>query len=735
MKKLVILLMFPLALSAQQSMLTVEDVVMKQRSTLAPARLTALSWIPNSNRFVYYGKKNNEDCIIQQDAVSLTRDTVLTLAGYNDLVSRAIGSTKPATRIPAVTWVTATSFRFTNRQNIYIADYKTGAVDVVCYLPEAAEAAELDPVSGKVAYVMNHNVVVSDKNSSARNARKQTSEAASFAINNAGKEEYLTSDGKYGLEYGIAVHRNEFGINKGLFWSPNGKRLAYYQMNEGPVTDYPIYELDKNPAGSRLIKYPMAGSESHIVKIWVKDFVKNRVVELNTGNKDQYLTNISWHPGEEKVYVAVLNREQNEMNLNEYDAITGTYIKTLFTETHPKYVEPEHPMVFCKNNPSQFIWMSERDGFNQLYLYSTNGRMLKQLTLGKFDVTQFLGFNTDGRIAYYMAASEDGMNRYCYSVDLKSGKSTRLTKEEGVHQVMMNDEGSMFLDVFSSATTPRKTMLMTVEGEEKALLLGAPNPLFDYKKCEMRLGKIKAADGVTDLNYRMFLPPSFTENGKYPVLVYLYGGPHAQMITNSWLGGADMWLYYMAQQGYIVFTLDNRGSANRGLNFENATFRNLGVQERADQLKGVDYLKSLSYVDQSRLGIFGWSFGGFMSTGMMTKTDVFKAGVAGGPVIDWGMYEIMYTERYMDTPKENPEGYAESNLLNSVQGLKGKLLLIHGTDDNVVLWQHSLKYLKKAVDEGVQVDYFVYPGHLHNVTGKDRVHLMQKVTDYFKQNL
>lgn len=736
MKKLFILFLFPLAVSAQQKLLTVKEAVIDQRTTLAPARLNALLWIPGSSKFVYNGKKDNKDCVVLQDAVSFTRDTILTLDRYNDIVAKAVGTGKPAERLPALTWTSESSFRFTHKKSIFVADLKANSVDVVCYLPDGADNIEYEPTTGKVAYVLRHNVLVADKTSSALGERQQEADGATLTSRNPGKNDHITTDGKYGLEYGIAVHRNEFGIHKGLFWSPKGKRLAYYQMNENPVTDYQIYDLNTKPAGTRNIKYPMAGAASHIVKLMVKDFVKNRIVEINTGEPlEQYLTNIAWHPGEEKIYIAIINRAQNEMKLNEYDAVTGSYIKTLFTETHPKYVEPEHELIFCKNNPSQFIWMSERDGYNQLYLYSTNGRMLKQLTTAKGDVTQFLGFNTDGRVLYYMAASEDGMNRYCYSLDLKTGKSTKLTMEDGVHNVIMNDDCSLFLDVFSNATTPRKTVLMGTNGDEKALLLGAANPIGDFQKCEMRLSKIKAADGVTDLNCRMFLPPSFKETNKYPVVVYVYGGPHAQLVTNSWLGGADMWLYYMAQQGFVVFTVDNRGSANRGLNFENVTHRKLGMEERADQLKGVDYLKSLPYVDASRIGVFGWSFGGFMTTGLMTKSDVFKVGVAGGPVIDWSLYEIMYTERYMDTPKENPEGYEESNLLNNVKNLKGKLMLIHGTDDETVLWQHSLQYLKKCVDEGVQVDYFAYPGHLHNVTGKDRVHLMQKITDYFKQNL
>lgn len=729
MKRFIIAFLFPVVAFAQQKMLTIEDAVLKQRTTLAPARLPGLAWVPQSNKFTYLAKKDGKDCVVMQDAQTLSRDTVLTVASYNSLLGKTTIGVTPSERIGAITWINETSFRFNVKQSIYKADIKAGNVALICMLPDNAEHINYEPKTGKVAYVVDNNVWISSLLSYQENKVTGTTD-------DVAKGDRITNNGAYGMQNGTSVHRNEFGIDGGLFWSPNGTRLAYYEMNEALVTDYPIYELENAPATQRKIKYPMAGNESHVVSIYVRDVVKGRTVKLQTGLPlDQYLTNVSWGPGEEKIYVAVVNRAQNEMKLNEYDAVTGVFVKTLFTETHAKYVEPEHPIIFCKNNPKQFIWMSERDGYNQLYLYNSNGRLERQLTTSKFDVTQFLGFNATGNLAYYVAASEDGLDRIGYSVDLATGKNTKLNYSSGVHTLMLNDGGSLFIDVFTNTTTPRNVSILDAKGAEKAVVLNAINPIADYKKCEMRLFKIKAADGVTDLNCRMFLPADFDDAKKYPTLVYLYGGPHAQMITNSWLGGADMWLYYMAQQGYVVFTLDNRGSANRGLNFENVTHRKLGIEEKADQLKGVEYLKSLKYVDAQRMGIYGWSFGGFMTTTMMSKTDVFKAGVAGGPVIDWSLYEIMYTERYMDTPKENPEGYAENNLLNHVKGLKGKLMLIHGTDDDVVLWQHSLKYIKKCVDEGVQLDYFVYPKHLHNVLGKDRVHLMQKITDYFKQNL
>ncbi len=715
------------AVFAQEKLLTMEEAVLKQRTTLGPGRLNGLTWVPKSVKFSYTVKKDGKDCVVMQDANTLQRDTVLTTDMYYDFVSKAVGNINKTDRIGPITWISEETFKFSHKQSIYKANIKTGAVDVICYLPEEAEHITEEPTTGKVAYVYHYNLFVSSKN-----ANRDETDGAS----RPSKADAITTDGKEGLLYGTSVHRNEFGIKEGMFWSPKGNRLAFYQMDEQMVSNYPIYELDKKPADTKNIRYPMAGGVSHHVKIWVKDFVKNRLIMLNTGEPaEQFLTNVTWHPGEEKIYVAVVNRAQNEMKMNEYDAVSGSFIRTLFTETHPKYVEPEEPIVFLKNNPQQFLWLSERNGFNHLYLYHANGRLDRQLTTGNFDVTQFLGFNKEGNFAYYMAASEDGLDRYCYKLDIKTGKSVKLTLASGTHNILLSDDGNLMLNTFSNTTTPRKVILMAANGEERALLLNAPNPIAEYKKCEMTLLKLKAADGTTDLNARLILPAGFDENKRYPTLVYLYGGPHAQMVTNSWLGGADMWLYLMAQQGFVVFTIDNRGSANRGLNFENVTHRKLGVEEKADQLKGIDYLKSLKYVDAERIGIYGWSFGGFMTTTMMSKTNLFKAGVAGGPVIDWSLYEIMYTERYMDTPQENPEGYAENNLLNDAKNLKGRLMLIHGTDDDVVVWQHSLKYIKKCVDEGVQVDYFVYPGHLHNVLGKDRVHLMNKITSFFKQNL
>jgi dipeptidyl-peptidase-4 len=283
--------------------------------------------------------------------------------------------------------------------------------------------------------------------------------------------------------------------------------------------------------------------------------------------------------------------------------------------------------------------------------------------------------------------------------------------------------------------TPNRITLLDAQGKAMKTLLDAPNPLQDYKLGQIKLFSLKNKEGI-ELNARMILPPDFDAHKKYPVIVYVYGGPHGQMITNSFLRGWPLWYQYMAERGYIIFTLDNRGTNNRGLAFEQAIYQHLGTKEVEDQMVGVNYLKKQSFVDSTRIGVHGWSYGGFMTISLMTRRPgVFKVAVAGGPVIDWRYYEVMYGERYMDTPQKNPEGYEEASLLNYVKNLQGKLLIIHGTVDPVVVWQNSLLYLRKAIDLQKQVDYFVYPGDEHNMHGKDRVHLYQKITDYFMENL
>ncbi|WP_192821654.1 S9 family peptidase [Rufibacter sp. LB8] len=698
-----------LPVAAQQKLLTMEDAFLNP--ALQPANLRGLTWVPGTNDYSYVHAKTD---LLLRGGLKGDAKPVISTAELSAAVGKAGGAN--VTSVNGLQWLNASELLLNQRSKLYRINTQTKTAQSFFSFDPAAENAEFSPNKQRVAYTKGNNLFVSQPGQ---------------------ENKQITQDTNPDIVNGQSAHRSEFGITKGTFWSPSSSKLAFYRMDQTMVTDYPLVDISELPAKLNNIKYPMAGGKSHHVTVGVYNATTGQTIYLKTGEPaEQYMTNISWSPDERHIYVAVVNRAQNHLWLNQYDAATGDFVKTLFEEKDERWVEPEHGLYFVPGKPDQFVWFSERDGFEHLYLFNTSGKQIRQLTKGDWVVKDLLGFDKAGREAYFTSTAESPLERHLYSVDLSSGRVKKLSQGSGMHNVSLSSTGQYFLDNYSSPVTPRTIKMLDIkEAKVRKTLLTAANPLQDYLLGETTVFPIKAEDG-TDLYCRMTTPPNFDKNKKYPVVVYVYGGPHAQMITSGWLGGSNLWMQHMAQKGYIVFTLDNRGSADRGKAFESAIFRQTGSAEVRDQMKGVEYLKSLPFVDGNRMGVHGWSYGGFMTTSLMLKQPgVFKVGVAGGPVIDWRYYEIMYTERYMDTPQENPAGYEQANLLNHVKNLQGKLLLIHGTVDDVVVWQHSLAFLKKAVDEGVLLDYFVYPGHPHNVGGKDRVHLYKKVTQYLEDHL
>ena len=585
-----------------------------------------------------------------------------------------------------------------------------------------------------------------------------------FVIDADGHKRQLSSDGSRDIVYGQTVHRNEFGIDKGTFWSPDGQRLAFYRMDQSKVDDYPQVDIFNTIAKHAPDKYPMAGRTSHQVTIGVYDLLQDKTVWLKTragstgtGYSELtsplpvYFTNIAWSPDGQRIYVFELNRDQNDCRLVSYDATTGERLAELYRETSERYVEPLHPIQFLPWDDSQFIMQSECDGYNHLYVGEIKKKgdevKLRQLTKGEWVVTEVLGFNEQDQSVIILSNEVSPIQQNIFAVNVKNGKRTRLDNGRGYHTGELSADGCYVVDRYSEPDVPRcievtptsreavKELNTTEEGPGVRLLTAA-DPWEGYAVPTYSCGTIKAADGVTDLYYRMVKPADFDPTRKYPTVVYVYGGPHAHNVDARWHYCSRSWETYMAQKGYLLFILDNRGSENRGRDFEQATFRQLGQVEMADQMQGVEYLKSLPYVDQERMGVHGWSFGGFMTISLMVNyPEVFKVGVAGGPVIDWKWYEVMYGERYMDTPQLNPEGYEKTSLLARAKDLKGKLQIITGYNDDTVVPQHCLSFLAACIEAGTQPDFFVYPGEPHNMRGHQSVHLHERITQYFEDYL
>jgi len=603
-----------------------------------------------------------------------------------------------------------------NRKAVILVDFKQQKI--VWQDSIAGQTAnDWCPASKATAYVEGHQLFVVDANE---------------------QKHQLSTDGSREIVYGQSVHRNEFGIEKGTFWSPDGQRLAFYRMDQSMVTDYPQVDIFPRNASYEPDKYPMAGMTSHKVTVGVYDLQNDKTVYLQTGDPtDRYFTNISWGPDCKTIYMFELNRDQNDCRLVSYDATTGQKLAELYRETSDKYVEPQHPIQFLPWDDSKFIMQTQKDGYNHLYLFDTNGKELKQITKGEWVVMEVLGFNKKQKSIIFKANKEHPLHHRLYSVSM-TGTIQQLETVDGVHNGLLSPSGNFLIDRFTTPTRPRviDVVDITRKTPQHTNLLEAEDPWIGYQQPIFECGSIKAADGVTDLYYRMVKPADFNPEKKYPTVVYVYGGPHANNVQASWHWASRSWETYMAQKGYIIFILDNRGSQYRGRAFEQATFHQLGQIEMQDQMKGVDYLRTLPYVDMNRLGVHGWSFGGFMTISLMTNyPDVFKVGVAGGPVIDWKWYEVMYGERYMGTPQNNPEGYAKTSLISKAKDLKGKLQIITGYNDNTVVPQHCLSFLDACIKAGTQPDFFAYPGEEHNMRGHASVHLHERITQYFEDYL
>lgn len=700
-------------IAISQKDLTINDAVMGRWGDLAPERLSNLNWIPETNTYCYSETTDNGAILVMVDAQSFAKTEIISASelGAQMKVKKAMK------RIPTFHWLNANEAYFIWTRVVYLYNVKSKTTEQLYALPKGSANFEFRPNSADMAFTRDNNLyVIID-----------------------GEETAVTEFTDPNIVAGQTVSRVEFGIQHGVVWSKSGNKLAFYQKDETEVTNYPLVNYNTTPAELKSIKYPMAGMGSETVKVGLYSLGSSAVTYLKTeGPKDQYLTALSWGPKEKFVYVGHLNRDQNAFNMKQYNAKSGELITSIFTEEDKEYVHPMHSLKFI--GKEDFLWISEKSGINQFYNYNVTGKANWHINTGDILVRSYVGYDPESRKLWFLGNHKDGIDQHLFEVVITDGGNEnvkQITNGDTYHSsILLSSNGKYGIIKSSSVNTSSSYDLVEFTNYSISNIFTSKNPLADYKIGETKMDTILAADNSTLLHSRTIFPYDFDETKKYPVLVYVYNGPGVQLLHSSWLGGASLWMYHFANKGYIIYTIDGRGSANRGIEFEQSIFRNLGQVEMKDQLVGVDYLKTQTYVDSTRFAVHGWSYGGFMTTSLMTSyPGVFKVGAAGGPVMDWKYYEVMYCERYMDTPETNKEGYELTSNVLRAKDLEGKLLIIHGTADPTVVKQHSDMFLNSCISNGVQVDYFEYPGHEHNVYGKDRVHLMTKILDYIEAYL
>ena len=551
------------------------------------------------------------------------------------------------------------------------------------------------------------------------------------------------------VTYGKVPSRNEFGINQGYFPSPDGSRLAVYRVDESAVSEFPLLDITTRTGSLKSIRYPMNGMPSEHVSLCVCDTLGNVLTTLQTTDftDERYLAGVTWTPDGSRILVQVIDRSQHGLNFNVYNASDGSFERTLFSEHDATWVEPREGVSFIKGTEF-FIYRTDvRDGYRQLYLCDMQGG-IRRLTTCSADVEYV---TNDGQYVYYSSAEVSPVETQLYRIKLsnltrcrkpqplakvKAGKPERLTPESGSHFIMLSPDGTKFIDRWSAVDVPAKTVLRSADGKLLQVLHESQDPLSTYAPATIELGTVPSADPAFLNYYRLVKPADFDPSKKYPLIVYVYGGPHSQMVTDTWLAGIRYWELLMAQKGYVLYIQDNRGTDNRGYAFARAINRQCGVAETADQVRGISELIKEGWVDESRIGVVGWSYGGFMTITLLTShPELFKAGACGGPVIDWKWYEVMYGERYMDTEETNPDGFALTRLEDKADRLKAPLLICQGMEDGTVLPINSLSFMQSCVENNILPDYYPYPRSEHNVTGPWREQLYLKLTDFFERFL
>lgn len=705
---------------AQQKKLTMDDIYHSSKFSLK--YLSGIKWAPDGKAFYFIKHKKDTTLIMRHDLQN----------GLESIWLDVHAITDPQTGRPlqVFDWTLSNNgrkilfktdarrvWRRYDEARFLIYDLKTKELKPVHAYHLRIRHAKLSPDGSKVGYTFDNNIYVQDVAT--------------------GKVTQITFDGSKDIINGQFdwVYEEEFGQSDGWRWSPDSKKIAFWRVDQSKEPTFSWTEFEGIYGSVRTIHYPKAGGTNATVKIGVYNLDSARTVWMDTGvNSNQYIPRIKWTNDSNVLSIERMNRLQNKLELMLADVNTGK-TKIILTETDPCWVDVRDDLTFLKNK-KQFLWTSERSGYRHIYLFDLKGKKKKQLTKGHWEVTSVAGVDEDNGWVYFTANKGSSIENHIFAVKLNGKGLHRLDSEPGWHRPMFSPKWNYFIDAFSNAKQPPVQDLCTIQGKVVRHLI--QNSIDKFKEVGVAIPhyfQMTTEDGVK-LNARIIKPVDFDSTKKYPVLIYGYGGPGSQMVRNSW-DYSILWYTLLTQHGYIIFTVDNRGTGGRGKAFKNLAYGDIGKYALGDHIQAAKYLAKLPYVDKTRIGIWGWSGGGYLTLMAMTKgSKYFKAGIAVAPVVDFRLYDTIWTERYMGLPDQNKAGYDSTSVLSYVNGYKGGLLVVHGSSDDNVHMQNTMQFIKRLQEEGKQFRLMIYPGLNHSLLGPyARYHLFSMMTDFILNNL
>jgi dipeptidyl-peptidase-4 len=725
MKKIVILLLISTSVFGQsKKTFTLEDVFKK--GTFSTKGMRGLRSMQDGNTYLsvetdektkvrYVAKNNYLDG--KQNSI-LFKETDLVYKGDTLPISTDFNNTETKVLIPVDE---EAIYRRSSKANYFVYDLLSKKITEVSAKGKQLFAT-FSPDGNSVAFVRDNNLFVKN------------------LIN--GEEKQLTSDGKNNeVINGRSdwVYEEEFSFAQAFYWSPDGKKIAFYKFNEKEVPEFSMTMFDGLYPTEYKYKYPKPGEKNAIVSIHVYDLASSNTKTVDIGTEsDQYIPRIRWTQDANTVCVLRMNRHQNKVEYLLANASTGA-TNTMMTETDKYYVDIEKEQLTFLNNGKQFINVSEKDGFNHIYLYDLSGKQIAQITKGAWEVSDIYGIDQKNGLVYYQSSESSPLQRDVYVIGLNGKGKRKISTQAGTNTASFSTTFNYYILANSSAKSPSYVSLHTNKGAVIRVLednAKAKAKFAEYQLSPTEFFSLTTSEGV-NLNGYMIKPADFDPNKKYPVFMYVYGGPGSQNVADSWSGSRNMWFNYLAQKGYIIACVDNRGTGARGAEFKKMTYQNLGHYETIDQIEAAKWLAKQSYVDGSRIGIWGWSYGGYMSSLCITKgADTFKMAIAVAPVTTWRYYDSIYTERYLRTPQENAKGYDENSPINFADKLKGKFLLIHGTADDNVHFQNSVMFSEALIQANKSFEQAYYPNKNHGIFGGNTtIQLYTKMTDFILNNL